>query len=98
MGPLWLFGLPFRGAQCLHFDILGSHFKTSGAPWRAILAFRGHQGGSWEQQDGPEAADNRNVVDLGVISGGDYASFFEFKIIICLFCSGLVSRLSCYRF
>ena len=31
-GPFW------QGAWCLHFDILGDHFGTSGASWGAILA------------------------------------------------------------
>ena len=37
--------------RCLHFDILGNHFSTSGAPCGAILAPWGHPGGPWEQQD-----------------------------------------------
>ena len=57
-GPSWLLGVAIWGAWCLLFDILGIHFGTSGALWRAILApwdaileLRDHPGGPWEQQD-----------------------------------------------
>ena len=48
---------------------LGSHFGISGARWEAILGPWDHPGGPWEQQDGHEVANNRILVDLGMISG-----------------------------
>ena len=48
---------------------LGGHFGTSGAPWEAILAPRDHPEGPWEQQHGHEVANDRILVDFGVISG-----------------------------
>ena len=46
------------------------------------MALRGHLGGSWEQQDGPEAADNRIFTDLGKVLKHDYVSVLGSK---CLF-------------
>ena len=36
-------------AWCLHFNIMGDHSGTSGAPWGAILAPRDHPGGPHEE-------------------------------------------------
>ena len=41
----WPLEVAIWGAWCLHFDIPGNHFGTSGAPWGAILAPRDHLGG-----------------------------------------------------
>ena len=87
--PLWLRGIailaPFGGlgASFLTFwepfchlgSTLGSNFGTSGTPWDAVFAPRDHPGGSWEQQDGHELANNMIFVDLGVISGLVYVGF-----------------------
>ena len=53
-GPFWLLGVAIWGARSFHFDILGDHFNTSGAPWGVILAPRDRAGGPCEQQDGFE--------------------------------------------
>ena len=89
--PFWLLGSPFRGpgARCLHFDILGDHFSTSGATWGVILAPRDHPGGPWEQQDGHEVANNRICVDFGVISGLVYVSSWGSKCVKNRFTCGL---------
>ena len=60
---------------------MDSHFGVSGAPWEAILAPRNYPGGPWEQQDGPEVASNRIFIDLGMISGLLYVSFWNSKYI-----------------
>ena len=58
---------------------LGGHFGTSGAPWEVILIPRDHPGGPWEQQDGHEVANDRILVDFGVISGFLYVGFSDPK-------------------
>ena len=83
-GPSCLLGVASWAARCLHFDILGGHFSTSGAPWGTILAPRDHAGGPWEQQDGVEMVVYRILLDFR----GDFGT--------CLF--GLVSRSFFYRF
>ena len=71
----------------MHFgSTLGGYFGTSGAPWEAVLAPRDHPGGPWEQQDGFEVVNNRILVDLGIISGHVYVSFFGFKMLEISFC------------
>ena len=47
----------------------GGTVGTSGAPWDAILALRDHPGGPWEQQDGFEVANNRMLIEFGMILG-----------------------------
>ena len=76
-GPFRLLGLPFKGARCLHFDILGEHFNTSGEPSGPILAPRGHFGGQWGQQDGFEMVLYRILIDFGVIVGPVYIYFWS---------------------
>ena len=65
--PLLAPRIAIWGARSLHFDSLGNNFRTSGAPWEAILAPRGHPGGPWQQQDGFEMVVYRILLDLGVI-------------------------------
>jgi hypothetical protein len=57
---------------------LGRNFGVSEAAWEAILAPRDHPGGPWEQQDGYEVANNKILVDLGVIFGLVYFGFSRF--------------------
>ena len=64
---------------------LGRDFGISGAPWEAILASRDHPGGPWEQQDGHEVANNRILVDFGLISGPVYVGFWSSKCVFLLF-------------
>ena len=94
-GNFWLLGIAIWGAWCLHFDILGDHFGTSGASWGAILAPRDHPGRPGEQQDGLEVVDNMILFDFGVIMGPVYVSFLGTKIFEIRFFFGLVSRSSC---
>ena len=75
MPSFWYFGSPFSHPG----STSGDHFGISGAPWEAILALRDHPGGPWEQQDGHEVANNRILVDLGVISGPVYVGFSDPK-------------------
>ena len=77
--PLLASRVAIWGARCRHFDILGDHFSTSGAPWGAILVPRGHRGGPWEQQDGLEMVVYRIFFDFGVILGPVYISFLSSK-------------------
>ena len=57
-----------------------------GAPWGAILAPRDHPGGPWEQQDGHEVANDKIVVDFGLISGRVFVSFWNAKyVFVCFF-------------
>ena len=86
----------FWGAWCLLFDILGTHFDTSGAPWGVILAPRDHPGGPWEQQDGLEVVNNRICVDFGMILGLVYVSFWVHNAYYFFVFVGLVSRSSFY--
>ena len=68
------------GEPILHLgSTLGGHFGVSGAPWEVILAHRNHPGGPWEQRDGAEVANNRILVDFGVISGFVYVYFWSSK-------------------
>ena len=108
-GELGAFFLAFRDSifasrehlrkRFWHFgSTLGSNFGTSGAPWEAILAPRDHPGGPWEQQDGHEVANNRIFVDLGVILGLVYVSFWSSKCVKNRFIFKLVSRSFVYRF
>ena len=60
---------------------LGGHFGVSGAPWEAILAPRDHP---WEQQDGHEVANDRILVDLGMISGLVSVSFWDSECVFFL--------------
>ena len=46
---------------------------------------RDHPGGPWEQQEGHEVARHRTFVDLGVISGLVYVSFWISKCVKKLF-------------
>ena len=80
------------GARCLHFDILGDNFSTSGAPLGAILAPRGHPGGPWEQQDGLEMVIYRILPDFRVISRRVYISFLKKTLNFILFraCSQVI--------
>ena len=71
---------PFRSSDCLHFDILGDHFSTSGANWEASFAARGQPGGPWVQQDGFEMANNNMFVDFLLIWGLVYVSFLGTKM------------------
>ena len=103
-GPFWLLGIAIWEPRCFVFEVLGAisasgsisggYFGTSGAPWGAILAPRDHPGGPWEQQDGLEFANNRILVDLGMIPGFVYVSFWGPKCIKNLFIFRLVSRSS----
>ena len=57
------------GARCLHFDIFGDHFSTSGTPGGGILAPRDRPGGplgvaGWTQ-GGPKQDLHRFRRDLG---------------------------------
>ena len=89
--PFGFAGSPFGGlgASCLTFwepfwhlgSTLGGHFGTSGAPWEAILTPQDHTGAPWEQQDGHEVANNRILVDLGMISGPVCVGFFKSQIL-----------------
>ena len=80
------------------WSTLGGHFGVSGAPWEAILALRDRPGRPWEQQDGNEVANNRILVDLGVISGPVYGSLWASKCFKIHFMFRLVSRSFSYRF
>ena len=71
---------------------LGAPWVVSEAPWEAILALRDHPGGPWEQQDGHEVANNRILVDLGVLYGLVYASFGGSKCVKKCFIFKLVSK------
>ena len=72
-GP-WCLLFHILGAILASREYLGGHFSTSETPWDVILTVRDHPGGPWEQQDGHEVANNRMLVDLGVISGLVYVS------------------------
>ena len=104
-GKLGAFFLTFRdsifatrehlGGSFWHLgSTLGSYFGVSGAPWEAILAPRDHPGRPREQQDGHEVANDRFVVDLGMISGPVYVSFWGSKCVKKRFIFRLVSRSS----
>ena len=55
---------------------MGSSFGILEAPWEAVLAPRDHPGGAWEQQqDEQEVANDRILVDLGMILGPVSISF-----------------------
>ena len=73
-GPFWLLGIAIWGAWCLLFDIVEAYF---GSTLGAILAPRNHPGGPLEQQVGLEVVDNRICLDLGVILGPAYISFWD---------------------
>ena len=51
------------------------------APGEAILAPRDNPGGSWEQQDGHEVANDKFFVDFGMISGLVQVSFWGSKCV-----------------
>ena len=70
---------------------LGSHFGTSGAPRDAIFAPRNDPGRPWEKQDGHEVANNRSLVELGVISGLVSVSFWSQNYVFLVICK-LVSK------
>ena len=97
-GPFWPLWVASCRARCLHFEILGDHFSTLGAPWGTILAPRGHPGRLWEQQDGLEAVNNKIFADLGMISGPVCVSFWISKYLKMHFCSGVLPGCYFYRF
>ena len=68
---------------------MGSHFGISEALGEAILAPRDHPGGPWEQQAGHEVANDRILVDFGVISGSVFVSFWSSKYVILFLFLGL---------
>ena len=90
----WHSGTPFWHLG----STLGCRFDTSRAPRDAILAPRNHPGGPWEQQDGPEVANNRIFFDFGMIWGPVYISFWKQKCFETCFLFKLVSRSSSHRF
>ena len=52
---------------------------------------RNHPGGPWEHQDGPEFANNKSLVDFGVISGFLHVSIWSSKCIKSRFIFSLLS-------
>ena len=73
-GPFW--------EPCWHLgSALGGHFGISGAPWEAILAPRDHTGKRWDEQDGHEVANDRLLVDFGMICGVYLYRFFGSKML-----------------
>ena len=88
--PFGLLGVAGWEARCLHFEVLGNHFRTSGTPWGTMLAYQHHAGGPWEQQDGFEIVIYRILFDLGIILRPVYFSFFECKQLQFHFVSGVL--------
>ena len=64
-GPFWLLEVAIWGAWCVHVDILGDHFVTSGASRGAILVPQDHLTRPCEQQDGLEIVVYGILFDLG---------------------------------
>ena len=58
------------------------------------MAPRDHPGGPWEQQHGHEVANDRIVIDFGMISGLVYVSFWNSKCFKNRFMFELVSTFS----
>ena len=90
-------GLSFRGALCLHFDILGDLFASLEHPGRSF----GQLGGTLEdheQQDGHEVVRNTILIDFGVILEPVYASFLTSRRLISQFFRACFHNLFLYRF
>ena len=62
------------------------------------MAPQDHPGRPWEQQDGLEVLDNMILLDLRVILGRVYVSFWNSKYLKIHFVFGLASRSFFYRF
>ena len=88
--PFWLLELPFGGAGCLHFDILGNHFGTSGAPWGAIWHLGTTLGDHESSRMDTKWSGVGFFTDFGVILEPFYKSSLNSVRSKLHFCSGLI--------